>query len=508
MNIDIYQLSRLLSKQQVLATGLFVDGKANKKSKYLLLFLGIKDGKINSDKEAIQYLKYRKSPSFLKLKKRYLDKVLNYLLISDARIEFQDKTNDLYLELLKLHVAARFLHFHNQKKNAVIIYRYIFNKSVQNGFEDLIMFSAIPLKQHYAYIEPNNKLFAKYSEVIDQSYSTLGRTIELNSHYDMISHMNLILPESKVETFNKETLKISDSLLNGLKETDSFQYRSKVYEIASFAFNVNSEYEKSIDISKELIDLSLEYFKTTNTKVLIAYKDILSAYLKLKDYENAKIYIDNILEISNTHGHNYFRIRGLEFSLYAITKAYDKLFNITHEVTNLKKLKEYKVNREEWHIREAFVNVLVEAGKIDQAVLDANPSKKFKLNRFINDVEFYSKDKRGTNISIQIIQLMHFLIRKEYDKIVDRLDALNQYTYRYLRNDDTLRSNCFIKMLLKIPEAEYHPLRTKRYVAKYEKKLAENPYEISLKEISVEIIPYEYLWEIILEILDTNLKKK
>jgi hypothetical protein len=63
-------------------------------------------------------------------------------------------------------------------------------------------------------------------------------------------------------------------------------------------------------------------------------------------------------------------------------------------------------------------------------------------------------------------------------------------------------------MLLKLPEAEYHPLRTKRYVAKYEKKLAENPFEISMKEIAIEIIPYEHLWDIIMEILNKNLVKK
>jgi len=63
-------------------------------------------------------------------------------------------------------------------------------------------------------------------------------------------------------------------------------------------------------------------------------------------------------------------------------------------------------------------------------------------------------------------------------------------------------------MLLKIPEAEYHPLRTERYVAKYTKKLAENPFEVSMKEIAIEIIPYEHLWEIIMEILNKNLEKK
>jgi uncharacterized protein YdhG (YjbR/CyaY superfamily) len=62
-------------------------------------------------------------------------------------------------------------------------------------------------------------------------------------------------------------------------------------------------------------------------------------------------------------------------------------------------------------------------------------------------------------------------------------------------------------MLLKLPEAEYHPLRTERYVTKYKKKLLENPYEVSMKEIAIEIIPYEQLWDITIEILNKNLGK-
>ena len=63
-------------------------------------------------------------------------------------------------------------------------------------------------------------------------------------------------------------------------------------------------------------------------------------------------------------------------------------------------------------------------------------------------------------------------------------------------------------MLLKIPEAEYHPIRTARYVSKYEKKLEQNPLEILLKSVDVEIIPFENLWEIIIEILGLNLNAK
>ena len=228
----------------------------------------------------------------------------------------------------------------------------------------------------------------------------------------------------------------------------------------------------------------------------------------MKDYDNATIYLHKTLAIMTKKSINYYRLKSMEYLLYAVSKDYNKLFYITMEVLNSKELKQHKVLSEEWKLRAAYVNILIESGKVDEKYLHASNYKKFKLNKFLNEVNFFSKDKRGINISIHVVELMHFLIRREYEKLMDRLDALNQYTYRYLRNDDTLRSNCFIKMLLKIPDAEYHPIRTARYVSKYEKKLKENPLDILLKSVDVEIIPFEILWGIILDILDVNLKSK
>ncbi|MFT4534674.1 MAG: hypothetical protein ACJA1A_003146 [Saprospiraceae bacterium] len=507
MNIDIYQISTLLSKQQVLTLGLFNDGKNKEESKYLTFFHLIHDNKVSNDDEAIIKLKYSNKASFLKFKHRYRKKLLDYILLAQARVQIADTTNESYFELLKLYCSARIIHLRNQKKDAVTLYIYINTKAERYEYLDLLFFTSKYLKQHYAYIEPNKKLFKLYSDKVKKHENDLLRLNHVNHHYDEISHNNIILNTSKIQNFKKSTLTTSKSLLENINEDDTFELKNRVYEIAAYAYNLNEKYEDSIGISKISIELINEHYKAVTTKTLFAYKDILSAYLRLNDFPNAQLYLSKILEFSKSINHNYLRYKSLEYSLYVSTLEYNKLFILTKEILLLKKVKDFKIHYEEWTIREAFVNILVEAEKVDPLLLE-NSKRKFKLNRFINEVEFYSKDKRGTNISVQVIQLIHFLIRKDYDKIIDRLDSLKQYTFRYLKNDETLRSNCFIKMLLKLPEAEYHPLRTKRYVAKYEKKLAENPFEVSMKEIAIEIIPYEHLWNIIMEILNRNLEKK
>jgi hypothetical protein len=129
---------------------------------------------------------------------------------------------------------------------------------------------------------------------------------------------------------------------------------------------------------------------------------------------------------------------------------------------------------------------------------------KFRLARFLNEVPIYTRDKRGFNISILVVQMLFYIVRNNYGKVIDRIDALNQYTYKYLRNDETYRSNCFIKMLVKIPTANFHPVRTKLHTRDLEAKLRAR--EMTVEELmgEVEVIPFHDLWDIILEVLEKN----
>lgn len=96
------------------------------------------------------------------------------------------------------------------------------------------------------------------------------------------------------------------------------------------------------------------------------------------------------------------------------------------------------------------------------------------------------------------------LQRKDHNNIIDRVDSLNQYAYRYLRKDDSFRSNCMIKMVIQMSRADFHPVRTERYTEALLKSLREVNLAGSGENIETEIIPYEVLWEIFTKALEEN----
>ena len=82
------------------------------------------------------------------------------------------------------------------------------------------------------------------------------------------------------------------------------------------------------------------------------------------------------------------------------------------------------------------------------------------------------------------------------------MESLNVYTHRYLRKDDTFRSNCFIKMLLALPAAGFHKKGVLRKARKYWDKLQSVPISVANQNTELEIVPYEVLWEFVIESLD------
>ena len=105
------------------------------------------------------------------------------------------------------------------------------------------------------------------------------------------------------------------------------------------------------------------------------------------------------------------------------------------------------------------------------------------------------------NINLLIIQILEYTRRKQYDKIIDRIDALKQYMHRYLRDDATYRSNCFIRMLLCLPRGHFNQVGVRRVAQPYLDKLLAKPILETNQDYEVEMVPFEDLWEFVVSLL-------
>ena len=256
-------------------------------------------------------------------------------------------------------------------------------------------------------------------------------------------------------------------------------------------------YLDDLENAERMATMALEYIDTREHIRKVDEHSILYEIsrlkLKTKDFDSALKLIrrSKSLRTRKKNDFNWINISSIEFMVCAHLKKFDRLVYLVHHVFSDGNISNYKALYQSWKIREAYCNLLIMAGKIDQEEIERSPIKPLRINKFVNDTEMYNKDKRGLNIAILLVPLIYCLVKKQYGQILDKMDSLRQYSFKYLRKDETLRSNCFIKMILKLPEANYHPLRTARYVKKHKKILYENPAELGMNRTDTEIIPYE-----------------
>ncbi|MBK9982551.1 MAG: hypothetical protein IPP15_09010 [Saprospiraceae bacterium] len=143
-----------------------------------------------------------------------------------------------------------------------------------------------------------------------------------------------------------------------------------------------------------------------------------------------------------------------------------------------------------------YIHLIVNAGLAGDPIKMVKVLPEFKIGKFLNAIPVFSKDKLGINVSILLMHIGFLLQRKNYNAIIDRIDSLKQYAYKYLRKDDTFRSNCMIKMVVQMTKADFNPIRTERYTSDLYKQLEQVKLAGSGENIETEIIPYEVLWGI------------
>lgn len=152
-------------------------------------------------------------------------------------------------------------------------------------------------------------------------------------------------------------------------------------------------------------------------------------------------------------------------------------------------------HQEHWVILEACINLLIISGELTPQE-DWPKLRNFRVAGFANKVLVSTRNKKGENIQILVLQAMLSIIRKKYDVAIERTSALEAYCNRYLKNDENLRNNCFFKLLLITIKSEFNRRAAERKGEATFQRLLSATDKSRLN--NMELIPYEKLWEMLL----------
>lgn len=467
------------------------------------LYKGLTDGRFTNDREAAIaiYNTSADDPNYKKLKNRLHNRLINTSFFIDVDQKNMSDYFREYYQCRKNVLATATLGMRGAIRAAIDLGTKTLNKSLRYEFSDLIIELCINLIQFRAVITTKEK-----------DYEHL---FELKQKYEQIRYIESIAMgfNSRLAYFQRTEKKDKEELAQMANEfiNELNQYREEcgTYNFFRYYHYINLRRFVIINDFENLYHACKIAVKDFKTKSFFKYSMVgpilirkAQACLQLKKYQEgisaADIVIDNdFLSIINV-----FAGLQLKTNILFHSERYQEAYEVIAQAKSHPRFNSIaQLSKETWGLFEAYANLFINMNLIDPHK-SKHQLKKFRLKRFLNSSLEHSASKRDKNIPILIIQILFLLQAKEYEELENKLSSLKIYSYRYLKHNNTFRSNCFIKMLLQLPIGRFHKAAVIRKTEKLKIRLENTPPELIRQSAETEIIPYETLWDHVLSLLN------
>ncbi len=501
---SLKELIQFVDRNKVKSIEVLGYHKEGKKTLVYQFYEKIASGDLSTDEEAADMF-FRVPPSdilYRKLKSKLKSRLINTVFFLDLKQPKYSEIDKAYFTCWKEWAATQILFRNGVTKVAVELAHRILKQSQAFEFSDISMNIAKMLRAAYATRFPNSKKYEQFNELVN--YYSGMQTSELKAeeyYYDIISHYaesQASQPEvgAKGEKYVREMEPLLP--LYGSHRLLKFFYQIKVASCMC-----RNDYRTTISICNEALSaLEAKAFLPQSQGAFFYFQKII-CHAQLKEYEEGKRVAEAYLIFDEPGSFNWFKNRQLAVFFSFHSGDYEEALRVFEQASSHPSFKHLDpVNAESWKISEAYLLYLLYVGRVSS---NSEKAFSFRIAKFLNEVPIFSKDKKGMNIPILIVQILFTIAQQRYDLAIMRMDSIEKYCARYLRKDDTYRSNLFIKMLLCIPQAGFHRVAVSRRAAKYWDLLLKHPLEYANQGHQIEVIPYEVLWEMALDSLGTRI---
>lgn len=460
---------------------------------YYKLYEGLESGKITDDSTAAKYLydSQDRDAKFRKLKSRFKGKVLKSILLFGSEEVSNSETIRAYYECLT----------HNQIIEIIIkltgttklVYELVkddYGKAQKYSFYDILRNYSYYLLAYYSFkgdkksfIEEEKKYlqyieFAQKEQFAKYLYNKV--IVDFESGSPITSDLMLNAKEN-LDKLYKLRIELNNTEID-------FQY----FYLALQYYEYNNELIQILNICDEadiLMNKNSQIVTNTRRMVMLLYR--MKALLNTREFVKGI----QLLKTSNNivipeASINWYILKETEFKLYFQDNKIQEAYSVHEQVLENKTFKRQAAElTEKWKIYHAYL-----------VFMDSYLNKgeyKFSLPKFLNDVPVNSKDKSGFNFAIRVIEILYNAARKDYNLIFSKMDALRVYRSRYLNDNTYKRNHLFLSVLLKAEKsgfnnkdmlkADWHEITELR---------KQNNYIIA----DWEIIPYETLWDIFVDL--------
>ncbi len=486
---ELNKITRLLrDRVKDTYSAIDLDVNENTPNKEQELLNGIIDGKFLTDKDAAELLYGTNADDqrYRMLKSRLRQRLLNLLYFVDYRdsktkisTQFeQESTNYIHKAKILLREGLDEIAEKLVNKALAISKETELTEVTLEGLAILRKLNALKCQP------------ATFYKVLNELEHYQKLNVIENKAYNLYYEQRMLVKKSV--NSRKKNL---DSAINVVNELEKLWKETNSFNIFDFYYILKVICHESVGDYKIILDLTRETEKLVKKKAInpLRFDERFNVFMKTyallrtRQFEEGLEFMKKSLTYFEKSSSNWFALMENYYLLAVRHKDYDLAGDIIDQVfhnPNMDKLMAKPIQR--WKVLRAYMYHI-------------HPNK--HLNDIVNFDEFYlslnvlNQDKNGFNVALMVLEFLHYLIRDEKDKLLDKVERLQKYIYRHLNQGDvTYRDKLFFKLLLVMIDSGFDSnLAQKRGQKLYEKlSTADEPGDAYAE---IEIIPYEDLWE-------------
>ncbi|MEM8909820.1 MAG: hypothetical protein AAGD05_18370 [Bacteroidota bacterium] len=428
---NLTEIAKIVEKIRLKPTDLITTDSNNKNSKSDLFYQKILDGSFKQDRDASEffYQSDTNNSNYKNLKRFLRRKLLSTLFFIDPKKAHSDYER-AYLYCCKNMFAAKVLMFLQARNSGIDLCQKVYTKSLEFELTEFTVSSSRYLRLHYGSRVGNAERFEEYNAAFKRFFK-IFETEQLAEEY----FARLVLPSLRKKAVGQETFEQSKLFFADLKPYMD-EYSSPYLHLFGHYIHVSAllsinDYHGAVKVCDEAIAFFEAKPYSYNTPLRIFLHHQLICYTQLKSYEKGKEAAEKSTKLIRAGTHSWFLNNELHTILALHSKRYDDARRILNETISYYKFKTTQpMLQEKWYIYEAYVHFLVMIGQLNPS----EDSRRFRLGKFLNSIPTFSKDKRGLNIPILIIQILFMIVKKDYDQAIDRFEAIEKYCSCFLLN--------------------------------------------------------------------------
>jgi hypothetical protein len=478
-------------------------GQPATKSKLQKLHDGIGKGKYKSDAEAAKnlYGEDAEGSKFRKLKSDLRDK------LHEAVLQLQSDPNDAsdyqnaYYESHRTWLVVRTLIGQGAHQAATTLVRKLLRQTEKFDFTLLNMDIYSFLRIQYGLRERNEK---KYLEA-NQSYNWYQAmyTAENMAEEQYTRLMLSFVGHRSSAYLIADEIKATYELLREPMATYP-SYRLQMYGrmIGFLHYTAQGDYAAaSRHCAESILFFEKKPYEAKLPLQIFHYNQVISCiYLRVPELGESAL--AHGLRAIPEGSFNWFKNHEMLVYLSLYARSYQRAADTVSTLIQHVRFDALSESTKElWWLFEAYMHFLLAQQP------SWGPLVPFRLKKFMTSEGIFLKDKSGINVAIILVRLLLDIQENNTKKLHTLVKATEQYCTRYLQHQaEMFRTYKFLQLVSQLARAGQQRAAFEAAVHHADSCLRSAEWAAAPRSFSVEIIPYEDLWQILTERMQAHLK--